>query len=420
MRVLLTTPFLLLPADTGGKIRSLQTFSRLAKRMEIHAVSFADVVREKEEIAAMRDIFATYTPVPWRAAEKYSARFYLDLLENQLSPLPYFVAKCCRREFTEAMKAVFLRHGADLLLCDFLQTAVPGLELSIPRRVIFQHNVEYLLRRRQWEAESSPLKRWLFGREWRKTRKIEERVCRAFDHVIAVSPEDREVFEKEFGVNSVSTIATGVDSDYFQPQPIPVQPGRLAFVGSMDWYPNEDGVIWFLNEVYPLIRKQAANVSFKIIGRNPSAHLSAAVARLPEIELTGRVEDVRPFLAEAEVVVVPLRAGGGTRIKIPEAMAMGKAVVSTTVGAEGLPFTDGQEIRIADEPQHFADAVTQLLSHSGLRIQIENTARERVRRHHGWDAVVNELEEVLMSLDGREMLSHLPAERTVETADLVE
>jgi glycosyltransferase involved in cell wall biosynthesis len=385
--------------------------------MEIHAVSFADLAREKKEIAAMRDIFASYTPVPWRESEKYSARFYLDLLRNQLSPLPYFVAKCCRRDFAEAMKAVFLRHGADLLLCDFLQTAAPALELSIPRRVVFQHNVEYLLRRRQCDAESSPVKKWLFGREWKKTRRIEERVCRAFDHVIAVSDEDREVFEKEFGVKSVSTIATGVDSDYFQPQAIPVQPGRLAFVGSMDWYPNEDGVIWFLNEVYPLIRKQAANVSFKIIGRNPSAHLSAAVARLPEVELTGRVEDVRPFLAEAEVIVVPLRAGGGTRIKIPEAMAMGKAVVSTSVGAEGLPFTDGQEIRIADAPQDFAQAVTQLLSHSGLRIQIENAARERVRRDHGWDAVVDELEEVLMTLEGREKLYHLPLEQTL---DLVE
>ncbi len=409
MRILLATRGPLLPADTGGKIRSLQTFSRLAKRFEIHAVSFADPVRDQEGIAAMREMFASYTPIAWHESEKYSLRFYLDLIANQLSDLPYFIAKCCQPEFTEAVRTIAKRQAVDLLLCDFLQTAVPALELPIYPRIVFQHNVEYLLRKRQWQAEPSLLKKWLFAAEWKKTRRIEERVCRSFDHIIAVSSEDRDVFEKEFGNREISTIPTGVDSSYFQPWETPQRPGSLAFVGSMDWYPNEDGVIWFLQEVYPLIRAKVMAASFKIIGRNPSPRLNAVVASQPGVELTGRVPDVRPFLAEAEVVVVPLRVGGGTRIKIPEAMAMGKAVVATSIGAEGLPFRDGQEIRLADSAKEFAEAVMELLTEPRSRTEMERAACECVRREHGWDSVVDRLQEILVTLKERGDASIVPA-----------
>jgi len=306
----------------------------------------------------------------------------------------------------------------DLLLCDFLQTGVPALELPITPRVIFQHNVEYLLRKRQYEAESSPLKKWLFAAECEKTRRIEERVCQSFDHVIAVSPEDREVFKREFGIKKVSTIPTGVDSDYFRPQALPQKAGRLAFVGSMDWYPNEDGIIWFLREVYPLVRNKVESVSFKVVGRNPSARLKAVAASLPGVELTGRVPDVRPFLAEAEVVVVPLRVGGGTRIKIPEAMAMGKAVVSTTVGAEGLPFRNGQEIMLADSREGFATAVIELMLNPKRRMEVEFAACDRVRREHGWDSIVDRLERTLVDLREEMHLPVLPSEQTFRRASL--
>lgn len=409
MRVLLATPRPLLPADTGGKIRSLQTFSRLAKRFEIHAVSFADPLRDQEGIAAMREMFASYTPVAWHESKNYSPRFYLDVIANQLSDLPYFIAKCCRREFTEAMKTIAERQAVDLILCDFLQTAVPALDLTIAPRIVFQHNVEYLLRKRKWEAESSPLKKWLFAADWKKTRRIEEQVCKSFDHILAVSSEDRDVLEREFGNREISTIPTGVDSDYFQPRETPLRPGCLAFVGSMDWYPNEEGVIWFLREVYPRIRMKVASTSFKIIGRNPSARLETVVASQPGVELTGRVPDVRPFLAEAELVVVPLRVGGGTRIKIPEAMAMGKAVVSTSIGAEGLHFRNGQEIRLADGSAGFAEAVTELLLNTKGRMEIERAARERVVREHGWDSVVDRVEEILLTLKEGEGVSVVPA-----------
>lgn len=395
MKILLTFPRPLVPADSGGKIRSLNIFTRLAQRAEVHAVSLADPERDAEGIREMRRMFASYTPVFWRESVKYSPRFYAELVANQFGPLPYFVAKFCRREFTQALRIVAQSHKFDLLFCDFLQTATPALGLPMRPRVVFEHNVESLLRKRQWEAETMLLKRWIFAGEWKKTLKLETRVCRSFDHVVAVSEEDRWTFRRKLGVTHVSTIPAGVDAEYFQPCPVPPQPGRLVFVGAMDWYPNEDGVVWFLQEVFPRVCQMSPHARFKIVGQNPSLRLRRIAAANPAVELMGRVPEVRPHVAEAEVVVVPLRVGGGTRIKIPEAMAMAKAVVSTHIGAEGLPFRNGYEIRLEDDPEAFSLAVIELLESPIRRTAIEKAARERVVRDHSWESVVDRVEEIL-------------------------
>src|SRR5258708_2422079 len=401
MKFLLTLPRPLFPADTGGKIRSLNIFARLAKRAEIHAVSFADPAYDIAAITEMRQIFASYTPVFWREAKKHSRAFYTEVLANQFNPLPYFLGKCNRPHFRSAVEKLAACQHFDLVFCDFLHTAVPLLEFSFRPRVVFEHNVEFLLRKRKWAAEKHPLRKLVFGAEWRKAQKIEAKVCRSFDHVIAVSKDDQQAIQNEFAVKRVSTLPTGVDTDFFRPaddrQQHHAQPGRLVFVGSMDWDPNEDGIIWFLREIYPRIRQEAPDAKFSIVGRSPSSRLCAIAAREPGVEITGRVPDVRPYLSRSEVVVVPLRAGGGTRIKIPEAMAMAKAVVSTPVGAEGLPFQDGQEILIAGHPEQFAQSVVQLLKNPSLRASIGTAARQAAVRHN-WALVVVQLERVLESV----------------------
>jgi polysaccharide biosynthesis protein PslH len=402
MKILLAFPRPLVPADTGGKIRSLQIFSRLSERAEIHAISQADPDKDVEGVQEMRRMFASYTPVFWKESVKYSSRFYVDLLKNRFTAMPYFIDKFCRADFTQALGTLAESRKFDVLVCDFLQTATPALRLPQRPRVVFQHNVEYMLRKRQWEAETSPLKRFIFAEEWRRTKEVEGQVCRSFDHIIAVSDEDRRAFEKKFGARNVSTIPTGVDADYFQPMNVAEQTGRLVFVGSMDWYPNEDGILWFLREVFPRIQKQIPNASLTVVGRNPSPTLSAATSHFAGITLTGRVDDVRPFVAQAEAVVVPLRVGGGTRIKIPEAMAMAKTVLSTRIGAEGLPFENRKEIVLEDEPEHFAASAVELLKNASLRQAIGKAARERVVREHSWESVVDRVEETLRNLkDGQ-------------------
>jgi sugar transferase (PEP-CTERM/EpsH1 system associated) len=395
MEILLVLRQPLFPPDTGGKVRSLNIFSRLAKRASIDAVSFADRAREAEGIWNMRQIFRSYSAVPWEEATKGSTRFYCEILANQIGSLPYTLTKCNRPELRKAVEALTSQNSYDVILCDFLHTAVPLLAIPHRPKVIFEHNVEFQLRKRRWELEPHWLRRSILGNEWRKTRAAEANVCRSFDHVACVSSDDAQTLRSEFGIDSVSVLPTGVDTDYFRPSGGGSQKGQMIFVGSMDWDPNEDGVIWFLEEVYPRIRGAMPEAGFSIVGRSPSARLRRIAEANPGVVVTGRVADVRPYLAAAEIVVVPLRVGGGTRIKIPEAMAMAKPVVSTSIGAEGLPFQDGQELCIADQPEEFAQAVLRLHGSDALRDSISKAARAAVVERHGWDRVADSMEAIL-------------------------
>lgn len=406
MKILLVLPRPLFPADTGGKIRTLNIFSRLANRMEIHAVSLADRVTDAGPIQQMKQLFRSYTPVFWEETKTFSPSFYAKFLFSRFGRFPYFLEKYRVPALRFAVRQLAGRERFDVVVCDFLQSAVVALDLPLARRVIFQHNVEYIIRKRHWEREMRPLRKWLLHSEWEKARAIESEVCRTFDHVITVSEDDRRTIEREFGVSSVSDLPTGVDLEYFRPQQAVTRPGNLVFVGSMDWHPNEDGIFWFVREVYPGIRRVAPQANLTVVGRNPSTRLSELAAADNSIEITGTVPDVRPYLARAEVVVVPLRIGGGTRIKIFEAMSMGRAVVSTTLGAEGLPLIHGGEILLADEPDSFAGAVASLLHDLPRREALARTARERVTRDHSWERVAAAMEQTLArvaspSLPGR-------------------
>jgi glycosyltransferase involved in cell wall biosynthesis len=236
--------------------------------------------------------------------------------------------------------------------------------------------------------------------QWRRMLRFERDALARFDLVLAVSQADRQTFTRlypEALKRPAHVVQTGVDTSYFAPQPpsANARPDRrthLVFTGSMDWLPNEDGMLYFVREILPRIRKIEPDATLSIIGRTPTT----AVRRLADeagIEVTGRVDDVRPHIAKGSVYVVPLRIGGGTRLKIFEAMAMGKAVVSTTVGAEGLPVTSGQNVMIADEPARFAHAVIHLIRDTESRRRIEAEARRLVVERYDWSAVALDFEQ---------------------------
>jgi glycosyltransferase involved in cell wall biosynthesis len=214
--------------------------------------------------------------------------------------------------------------------------------------------------------------------------------------VLTVSDTDTTSFAKDISPAKITAIPTGVDVDYFQPIS-GEEPDSLVFTGSMDWMPNEDGILYFVEEVLPLIRQQRPEVKLWVVGRRPGKKIKALAESDPGIQVTGRVEDIRPYIAKGAVYVVPLRVGSGTRLKIFEAMAMGKAVVSTTIGAEGLPVSHGVDIILADEPQQFAESVCRLLASPEERSQIGNAARRLVEEKYSWVAVAKHVESVLRS-----------------------
>jgi glycosyltransferase involved in cell wall biosynthesis len=233
--------------------------------------------------------------------------------------------------------------------------------------------------------------------------RFEARALARFDGVLAVSNADRDTFTRLYpGAirQPVHVVPTGVDTDYFTPQRSSPDSRGLVFTGSMDWLPNEDAMTFFCRDVLPLVRAAEPAASLTIVGRTPTGAVSA-LASGDAVRVTGRVEDVRPYMQEAAVYVVPLRIGGGTRLKIFEAMAMGKAVVSTTVGAEGLPIQNGEHLLLADTPAAFASAVIDLLRNPARRVQLGSAARTLVVDRYDWSAVAAELESALLRFASR-------------------
>jgi glycosyltransferase involved in cell wall biosynthesis len=193
----------------------------------------------------------------------------------------------------------------------------------------------------------------------------------------------------------VAAVPTGVDVSYFRPTAEAEAATDLAFVGSMDWMPNIDGAVWFVNEVLPLIKRKLPGCTLAVVGRTPGREVTELAQREPGIRITGTVADVRPWLWESKVSIVPLRIGGGTRLKIYEAMAAGTPVVSTTIGAEGLDISPGENILIADRPDAFAEACVRLLNNEAQRQRVAAAAARHVETKHSWEAAAMEFERAL-------------------------
>jgi glycosyltransferase involved in cell wall biosynthesis len=227
-------------------------------------------------------------------------------------------------------------------------------------------------------------------------RRFEAAALRRFDLVLAVSDADRRTLERLYAPPApIAVVPTGVDTRFFQPpSPSSVEEKHLVFTGSMDWLPNEDGMTYFCREILPIVRRVEPGVTLSIVGRAPTPAVRK-LAEIPGVEVTGKVDDVRPHVARGAVYIVPLRIGGGTRLKIFEAMAMGRACVSTTVGAEGLPVTPGRHLAIADDPDRFAHAVIRLLRDRSHRAEIERAARRLVVERYDWSVAAAELDRAL-------------------------
>ncbi|HUS09702.1 MAG TPA: glycosyltransferase [Pyrinomonadaceae bacterium] len=388
MRILWLKTELLHPVDKGGKIRTYNMLKELKREHHITYLTLDDGSGAADAPTRAKEYCDELICVPHHTRPKFSAGFYGELVVNLLSPLPYFMKKYKSSGMRREIEQQVTREKFDVLVCDFLQPSINMLSTLPFPTVLFQHNVEAKIWRRHYEVQRNPLKRAYLFDQWRKTFAYERAACRRFDQVVAVSHEDAEAMRLEYGVEHVVEVPTGVDTDFFRPRGgVPREPHNLVFTGSMDWLPNEDAIQYFIREVMPRVRQSVPDVTLTVVGRNPYPSLIEQARRDPAIIVTGRVEDVRPYMEQAAAYVVPLRIGGGTRLKIYEAMAMGKPVVSTTIGAEGLPVMHGSELLLADTPAAFAEAVVSVLTNEGLAQRLGHTAERLVREKFGWHRV---------------------------------
>ena len=271
-----------------------------------------------------------------------------------------------------------------------LRQAPPGERL--PSLVVDSHNIDYDLARQYARAGSSLARRLYASANWRKLRREELGTYRNADGVYLCSAADeRRLLHQVPGVRT-AVIPNAADVEYYQPRPTdPPSDGRtVVYFGLLSYVPNVDGVTHFVRDIWPRIAQSHPEARCKIIGGQPPASLLALAG--PRVELTGFVSDLRPHLAAAAAVVVPLRLGGGTRLKIVEAMAMGKATVSTTLGAEGIEAVPGRDLLVEDEPVAFADAVNRLLAEPSLAARIGQSARELAVQRYAWSGAAGALE----------------------------
>jgi sugar transferase (PEP-CTERM/EpsH1 system associated) len=396
VRILWLKTELLHPVDKGGKIR---TYNMLKELKRDHFIVYMSLDDGSADSAAREQAYEychELICVPYQQREKFSSGFYAELLVNLASRFPYAIKKyesaSMRSQISERVNR---GNFFDVVICDFLAPAINvPRDLSCPT-ILFQHNVEAMIWKRHFEVQNNQLKKIYLRQQWRKMERFEREMCRRFDTVIAVSKDDCEQMRKEYGVDNVFEVPTGVDTDFFTPSGREmVEPRNVVFTGSMDWLPNEDAIRYYTDQILPLIRRSLPDVTLTVVGRNPYPGLLELSQKDPSIVVTGRVDDVRPYMERAAAYVVPLRIGGGTRLKIYEGMAMEKAIVSTSVGAEGLPVTDGKEIFIADTPEDFAAAVVNLLTSPSFAKEVGEQARRTVVEKFGWSGVAKSFAEI--------------------------
>ncbi len=389
------------PTTKGGQIRTLEMLRHLHRWHEIHYVAIANPAHPEGPARAHEYSHKSY-PFPYRVPSKTSPAFYAELIRGLFSPTPVAVERFHPPGMRAFLEDLIRKERFDCAVVDHLAPTAYFPDLS--HAIFFQHNVETVIWRRHVEHAPDPVRRTYFKLQADRMYRYERRVSQASGHIVAVSQTDAAEMRRLFDITRVTEIPTGVDIEYFRPPGgggtgasacQPVQSAGLVFIGSMDWLPNVDGVLYFVREVLPLIRKDQPGATLAIVGRTPPPKITRLSAEDPGIQVTGTVDDIRPYLWNSAVSIVPLRIGGGTRLKIYEAMAAQIPVVSTAIGAEGLSINPPDDIRIADTPEHFASQCLELLASPELRARLSQTAWQMVNSKFSWEHVARCFEQVM-------------------------
>jgi polysaccharide biosynthesis protein PslH len=391
----------ILPVHSGGDIRSYNIVRHLASQHDLTFFSYYDGAPDAAYDKALGEHFPGAVCLCTGKRHDTPLRRGLDYVARFPGQAPYAVSRFASHAVELQLKRWFEEQAFDVAVCDFLDAAVNfPRELNIPT-VLFQHNVESEIWRRHTTNGSSGIKKIMYRLEFSRMQRYEQKMVRRFRHVIAVSEHDKKLMSAWVDGARLTVVPTGVDTEQFYPESKPVEQNPLVvFVGAMDWEPNVDAAEYFCREIWPAILARVPKAQFRIVGRNPDARVRQLACS--SVDVTGRVPSVVDHLREAAVVVVPLRIGGGTRLKIYEAMAMGKAVISTTIGAEGLDVHQGRDILFCDTPDTFAESAVTLLQDEGTRGRLERAAAE-LAANYGWPLIGTKFGQILQGVIGESL-----------------
>jgi sugar transferase (PEP-CTERM/EpsH1 system associated) len=396
MKILFLTPQIPYPPQKGTALRNWGLIEGLAPNHQVCLQSFRAPGQDEASLPLLEACEVVETmPQPTRTR-------FGRLRDMLLTPHPDMALRLASDAFAERLERWLARERFDIVQIEGIELA-PYLEIveaaeNRPFVVFDDHNCEYLLQKRAFLTDLGIPARWPSAGysfvQWRRLRGYEAHICRRADHVLAVSDADASALRKlTHNQLDVTVIPNGIDTRAYQPTSSEADAPTLVFTGTMDFRPNVDAVLWFARQVLPHISAAVPDVRFIIVGQRPHRRLDP-LRENPAVTLTGWVEDPRPYIAEATVYVAPLRMGGGTRLKLLEAMSMSKPMVATRLGAEGYPVTDGRELLLADTPTDFAAAVVSLLQAPARRTELGQVARAFVERRYDWRVIVPQVEAV--------------------------
>ncbi len=394
MDILIISHLLPYPTTSGVLLRCYNLLREVAQHHRVHLFALNQDVLLKpgeeleESVAHLRTLCEEVQvfPIP---TEGSILAYGTLLARNLFSDKPYSMPRFYSPALEEAIIDLLSRRAVQVMQFETIAMAPYGaLAPDLPQILVHQ-NVESQLMRRRAQADINPLKRWFLGQQATKLARHEHRYLRSIDAHVAVSATDRQQFAKMVPGARVEVVVNGVDVDYFQPGPEPTGKGPgLVFAGGMSWFPNRDAMGWFLREIWPGILAARPDATVTIIGAHPPAAVRKAAAADPErVIVTGLVPDIRPYVNDAALYICPFRVGGGTRLKILDAWAAGKALLSTSLGCEGLDAVSGRDLIIADTAAEFTAEAIRLLGDEGARRQLGLAGRRRAEQEFAWPRV---------------------------------
>jgi glycosyltransferase involved in cell wall biosynthesis len=369
------------PTTNGHRVRFRSLLSALSREgHEVALVCFANPDELASPAPELKELCTHVHLVP-APPKQTTAAEYWGRLSSLLSPASYGAQRFYSKHMSDMVRNSLESDRFDAVICDdvyMLSNLPPNNEIPV---LLDKHDITYEVMERFLDYERNPLKR-LYGRlEYQKVRRLETDAYGQSTAVLACSERDAQLIRSVCREARISILPNVIDVESYQPT-CEDDAKTLLFVGAMDYFPNRDAVDYFIAEMLPVLRRSVPGCRFVVAGRNPSSAMLRRYSKHADVEFTGSVADMRPIIAQAAVCVVPLRIGSGTRLKILEAAAMGKAIVSTRLGAEGLEFLPGEEIVLADEPEGFATAIAKLLADPSSRRMLGQAARRRVERHY--------------------------------------
>jgi glycosyltransferase involved in cell wall biosynthesis len=396
MHVVIVDEELPYPPNSGKRIRTLNLILPLARRHRITYLCYpsadADETRRAAEFFRSEGIETVQVdrPLPGKAGPA----FYGRLAWNLLSPLPYSVQVHNSQAIRRAIRGYAATHQVDLWHCEWTPYGETLQSLAIGPWIVIAHNVESLIWQRYAENEPNTLKRWYIKRQWHKFERFERRMFSAAGRTIAVSEADAKLMRQRFGAARVDVVDNGVDTAYFQPNGDTRDHRQLLFLGSLDWRPNLDAVSLLLDQVFPQVLAHEPLARLAIVGRKPPLWLVERVRASQGVELHADVPDVRPFLADCGLMVVPLRIGGGSRLKILESLAAECPVVSTRIGAEGLCLTPGEHFVEVESADDMAAALVEYIRNPRPIRNMARQGRRVVLDRYNWPGLSARLEAI--------------------------